>query len=187
MEGIPMKLTTGALALCFPTIAFAAVITLDEGPPTTSRAAVPANTIAGDVILCETALNAGGTDCITRFDRSDIIFINTRNYGGFPEADLYSDNTNNDPNPDFSDLTRVVVTDAQPDGRPLVNPIAVLERGINGIPYTPTSNQPGFFDGASYKFLSDSEVPEPSTFVLIGCGIVALCGFGHILRRKQPV
>jgi hypothetical protein len=180
------KLMISRLALwCLPIIGCSATITLDEGLPATSRAAVPANTLPGDVILCDTAVDVAGTDCATVLDRSDIIFINTRNYGGFPEADLYS--ANNDSDTQFSDLTRVVVTDPQPDGLPLVNPIALLEIGA-GTPYTPSPNQPGFFDGASYVFLSDGDgvVPEPGTLFLVGFALVGLASLRLTDRGKQP-
>ena len=180
------RLMISKLALwCLPIIGYSATITLDEGLPATSRAAVPANTLPGDVILCDTAVDAAGTDCITVLDRSDIIFINTRNYGGFPEADLYS--ANNDLDIQFSDLTRVVVTDPQHDGMPLVNPIALLEVGAS-TPYTPSPNEPGFFNGASYVFLSDGDaaVPEPGTLFLVGSALAGLASLRHTNRNKQP-
>jgi len=129
-------------------------------------------------------MNTSGTDCITRFDRSDIIFINTRNYGGFPEADLYS---NFDGDTDFSDLTRIIVTDAQPDGIPLVNTIALIEGlpvgGVERIPYNPLPTEAGYFPGNSYVFFSDT--PEPSTLLLIGFGVSALAGVHFRYRSKQ--
>ena len=62
-------------ALLSPIAGYASLITLDEGPVATSRANVPANTVPGDVILCDTAVNAARTDCSTPLDRSDIIFM----------------------------------------------------------------------------------------------------------------
>lgn len=69
---LKLILGSGIVLYCFPMIGYAAVITLDEGPPATSRAAVPANTIPGDVILCQTAVNAAGTDCVNMLDRSAV-------------------------------------------------------------------------------------------------------------------
>jgi len=56
--------------------------------------------------------------------------------------------------------------------------------GNNGAFYTPTANQPGFITGfaATYHFISDSSVPEPSTWAMM------LAGFGAIglaLRRRR--
>jgi hypothetical protein len=176
---------------CLPTIGFAAVITLDEGQIPTSRASVPANTVPGDVLLCQTALNATGTDCISLADRSDLIFINTRNFGGAgPNADLYSDRI--PIGEDFSDLTRIDVNAQFPDPleptRPLVNTIALLE-GSGRVAYTPTAGQAGFFPGNSYVFLSDSEVPEPNTTVLLGSGaaLLLLAGIVGLRRRSSPI
>jgi hypothetical protein len=99
---------------CLPTNGYAAVITLDEGDIPTSRATVPVNTVPGDVILCESALNAAGTDCVNLANRSDIIFINTRNFGGTINADLYSDLGANG-GEDFADKTRINVNAQFPD------------------------------------------------------------------------
>jgi hypothetical protein len=176
-----------AALCCLPTIGYPAVITLDEGDATTSRATVPANTLPGDVILCQSALNAAGTDCINLANRSDIIFINTRNFGGTINADLYSDLGENG-GEDFSDKTRINVNAQFPDPleptRGLVNPIALLE-GSGRVTYSPHDGQAGFFAGNSYVFLSDSEIPEPGTLVLLGSGAALLLLAGIIGRRRR--
>jgi hypothetical protein len=177
---------SAVVLFCLPLIGHTAVITLDEGPIPTSRATVPAATVPGDVILCETALNAAGTDCVSLANRSDIIFINTRNFGGTINADLYSDLGQGE---DFSDTTRINVNAEFPDPleptRPLQNTIALLERsvpGVLGIPYTPSPGQAGFFPGNSYMFISDIEaVPEPSTLVLFGSALL----WAGIVRRNR--
>jgi len=110
-------------------------------------------------------------------DRSDLIFINTRNFGGTINADLYSDLGHGE---DFADTTRINVNAAFPDPleptRPLQNTIALLERsvpGVLGIPYTPSPGQAGFFPGNSYVFISDIEaVPERGTLVLLGSALL---------------
>jgi hypothetical protein len=185
MKFVPIS---AVVLCCLPLIGHAAVITLDEGQIATSRATVPFTTVPGDVLLCETALNAAGTDCVSLADRSDLIFINTRNFGGTHNADLYSDLGIGE---DFSDTTRINVNAAFPDSleptRPLVNTIALLESsipGMLGIPYTPSPGQAGFFPGNSYVFISDIEavpVPEPSTLVLFGSALL-LAG---IVRRNR--
>jgi hypothetical protein len=179
-----------AIALgCLPMIGSAAVITLDEGQIQTSRATVPANTVPGDVILCQSALNATGTDCVSLANRSDIIFINTRNFGGTINADLYSDRL--DAGEDFSDTTRIDVNaqfpDPQDPTRGLTNPIALLE-GNGRVLYTPSDGQAGFFPGNSYVFLSDSDVPEPNTVVLLGSGaaLLLLAAMVGLRRRSFP-
>ena len=62
--------------------------------------------------------------------------------------------------------------------------LEVGAEGSNGAFYTPTANQPGFITGflTTYHFISDSSVPEPSTWAMM------LAGFGAIgvaLRRRR--
>jgi len=185
MKVIKYIYVSAVFLCCLPIIGYAAVITLDEGDIPTSRATVPANTVPGDVILCETALNTAGTDCVSLSDRSDLIFINTRNFGGTINADLYSDLGKGE---DFADRTRINVNAQFPDPleptRPLVNTIAFLE-GSGRVSYTPTAGQAGFFPGNSYVFLSDSDVPEPNSAVLLGTGTALLLLAAIVgLRRR---
>jgi hypothetical protein len=187
MKVIKYIYVSAVFLCCLPIIGYAAVITLDEGDIPTSRATVPANTVPGDVILCQSALNAAGTDCVSLSDRSDLIFINTRNFGGTINADLYSDN--GDGGEDFADRTRINVNAQFPDPleptRPLVNTIALLE-GSGRVTYTPTAGQAGFFPGNSYVFISDSEVPEPNSAVLLGTGAALLLLAAIVgLRRRS--
>lgn len=57
-----------------------------------------------------------------------------------------------------------------------------LPNGTIGVIYTPTEGQPGFVAGAAgpvtYEIISDA--PEPTTFVLLGCGGVFL-----LWRRRR--
>lgn len=185
MKFVPIS---AVVLCCLPLGGHAMVFTLDEGQIPTSRATVPANTVPGDVLLCQTALNATGTDCVNLADRSDLIFINTRNFSGGNDADLYSDLGHGE---NFSDTTRINVNAVFPDPlaptRPLVNTIALLERsvpGVLGIPYTPSPGQAGFFEGNSYVFISDVEpIPEPENYAMMLAGL-GLMGF-VARRRKQ--
>jgi len=50
--------------------------------------------------------------------------------------------------------------------------------GANGVTYTPIAGQPGFVAGAAgpvtYVFLSDGQIPEPSSLLLLGSGATVL-------------
>jgi hypothetical protein len=73
------------------------------------------------------------------------------------------------------------------EGQPSPEPDAALFAGFTPGAYSsvrvyvPTSNHPGWTDGVPQTFLGSSPVPEPSTLLMLGSGVLGLAG---VLRRK---
>jgi hypothetical protein len=73
-------------------------------------------------------------------------------------------------------------------GNALTNVVTIQEigpEGANGATYTPTPGQPGYINSdftATYNIVSDNEVPEPASMMLMGAGIVALGAFKRYRR-----
>jgi hypothetical protein len=65
-----------------------------------------------------------------------------------------------------------------------MNNFSILEalpvNGVESTPYTPLAGQPGFNPVANPSFILISDVPEPSTILLLGG---ALIGLGLVKRR----
>lgn len=68
------------------------------------------------------------------------------------------------------------------------NRVVLREVGLEGIGdgavYTPTANQPGFIPGlvVTYRFISDSAVPEPASWAMM---ILGLGGLGVVMKRTR--
>jgi hypothetical protein len=66
------------------------------------------------------------------------------------------------------------------------NTVVMTEKGTEGnnwVDYTPLQGQPGYlpnYPGTTYHIISD--IPEPSTFALLGAGIISLLAFAW--RRR---
>ncbi len=134
----------------------ASVLTYDMlGPP---------SLVAGDVLLLEAI---GGPFL-------DVIRFNPAGTGGNPTYHasvlFYSDNIDgadslgDTPSPPRAFYTNILTL------------LEVGGEGHNGVVYTPVAGQPGFVDGfvVTYNITSDSAaVPEPSSLMLLGTGLLA--------------
>jgi hypothetical protein len=137
----------------------------------------PPGLVAGDVLIEEFA----------DFDTllSDVIRFNPEIPGSYPASLLF-----------YSDNVDGVGVDAPGDtGLPtalytnVVNIIEIGSEGNSYALYTPTADQPGYvFDPEgqyqyvmSYTFISDGHtaVPEPTTMLLLGSGLIGLAGYGR--------
>jgi hypothetical protein len=70
----------------------------------------------------------------------------------------------------------------------VLNPVPIMvpysENGINGYIYTPVAGQPGWDPnnvGNPPTYIIVSDVPEPSTIVLVGMSVISLL----VVRRRQ--
>ncbi len=65
---------------------------------------------------------------------------------------------------------------------PVVQIPEIGPEGSNYAVYSPGPNDPGYYPGVQYTFISD--VPEPSTFVLAGTALI-LMGLAGLWRRRS--
>ncbi len=114
----------------------------------------------------------GGVSQLTTVGISDLLSFtnNTANQGILSYFSLIDDSSP----PDLADVSAFNVN----------TPFSVTEfgpEGLNQLQWIPDPNNPF---GAIYNGVSDGVVPEPSTFVLGGLGLIALFLIGR--RRRSP-
>ena len=131
----------------------------------------PPSLVAGDVWLIEPGPGAN----------SDLIRFNPAIPGTPYPASLlfYSDNSDGADGPADTGFPTALYTN-------VLSIPEVGSEGANGASYTPTANQPGYVDGftVTYQFISDSDVPEPSTVLLLVSGLGLVCvGWRRRTRR----
>jgi len=127
----------------------------------------PPGLVTGDLLILEPTTGL----------LSDILRFDSVRAGVF----VYSDN---------SDGVDAPADVGFPTGR-YANTFTITEvgpEGANGITYVPIAGQPGFVAGAAgpvtYVFLSDGQIPEPSSLLLLGSGVSVLL---LLFRRSRRV
>lgn len=133
----------------------------------TLSSTVYSNVVAGDVLITEsTGPQAGQVGDLIRFEKVGSnfeVFIFSDDFNGGQAADHGL--------PSAFQLNQATITESS--------------SGLTTL-YTPTSTQPGYatdpgYAYTSYQLLSPSDVPEPSSLLLLGTGLLSLAG---VLRRK---
>jgi hypothetical protein len=111
---------------------------------------------------------------------SDIIDGHNTGPNGTAQLSFYSDPSNDPSDNDLADFANWANAPAptffRQEGPIALTPqdAGLVPAGSWGVYYD--STLAGNPQDNSYYFVSDSGVPEPSTFVLLGLGVVALCG-----------
>jgi hypothetical protein len=121
----------------------------------------PPAPVVGDVLLSETG---GGYSDVIRFN-------------GTASLVFYSDI--DDPVLSLADTGLPSALYPQQVIIPEVGP-----EGANGADYTPGPNDPGFIPTINVTYHFQSDVPEPSSIVLLGIGAVSLLAYAWRQRRK---
>jgi hypothetical protein len=130
---------------------------------------VPFPFIPGDVVLLEPISTAQEVSDVVRFWQDNSIYF-------------LSDLEPGETKPDLADSIFPVPLPLQTN---LIRLDEIGSEGLNGAFYTPTGSMPGAVPtGIAITYHIVSDVPEPSTLVLLGLGAVSLLAYAWRRRRS---
>ena len=138
-----------------------------DGLPSVLTYRLPFAGVAGDVVLREGPAFTNGSDLLRFNGNGTLVVYSVADVGeGVPE------------DPGAGDVALTPGQIRLQSNFVILNEVG--PEGLNGISYTPNLNQPGFdSSGPTYNFVSD--VPEPSTLILLASGLTGLA----VRQRKQ--
>jgi hypothetical protein len=149
----------------------------DPGPgglPNALTFTLPIAGVVGDLLIHEPV--SGESDLIRWNGNGTLVF-----YSDIPleQGEIPNDADIGLPQQSYGGIS---VTEAGLVLQPVPAMVAYSENGMNGYIYTPTPGQPGYDPNNAATYVIISDIPEPSSVILVGVGLIGLLA---VSRRQR--